>query len=91
MSRSPLEQLTALGEDVIGRASKNPTAHKVVQGANQIKDWADELQKQLRGLQSVEQRLAALEKRVHVLEGGEPEPVEVADAAADEAPAEPAG
>jgi hypothetical protein len=88
MGRSPLEQLTALGEEVIGKASKNPTAHRVVQGANYLKDRVDELQKQLRGLQGLEQRLAALEQRVRVLEaGGEPP---VGDApAASVAPDEP--
>lgn len=70
MGKSPLEQLTALGEEVFGKASKNPTAHRVVQGANYLKDRVDELQKQLRGLQGLEGRLAELEKRVEKLEGG---------------------
>jgi uncharacterized small protein (DUF1192 family) len=80
MGRSPLEQLGALGEEVFGKAAKNPTAHRVVQGASYVKDRIDELQKQLRGLQGLEERIAALEARVEQLEGGGEHPAEAADA-----------
>ncbi len=74
MARNPFSQLASLGEEVLGKASHNPAASRVlhsrvVQGAGQLKDRVDDLAKQVRGLQRLEQRLAALEERLAKLEG----------------------
>jgi DNA repair ATPase RecN len=72
MARSPLDRLTSIGEEVLGKASekasKNPTAHRVLQGAMQLKDRVDDLSKRVRGLEAMEKRIAQLEKRLGKLE-----------------------
>jgi BMFP domain-containing protein YqiC len=74
MARSPLDRLASLGEDVLGKASKNPTAARVVQGAIQMKDRVDDLSKRVRGLEAMEKRLAQLEQRVAKLESTRSKP-----------------
>jgi TolA-binding protein len=69
MARNPLSQLASLGEEVLDKASKNPTASRVLQGAMQLKDRVDDLSKRVRGLEQMEKRLAQLEKRLAKLEG----------------------
>jgi hypothetical protein len=69
MGKSPLDRLASLGEDVLGKASQNPTAAKLLQGAMQLKDRVDDLSKRVRGLEAMEKRLALLEKRVAKVEG----------------------
>jgi len=70
MGRNPLTQLASLGEDVIGKASQNPTASRFLQGAVQLRDRVDDLSKRVRGLEQMEKQIAELEKRVAKLEGG---------------------
>ena len=70
MAKNPLSQLASLGEDVLGKASQNPTAARIVQGAMQLKDRVDDLSKRVRGLEQMEKRVAQLEKRIAKLEGG---------------------
>jgi hypothetical protein len=74
MARSPLDRLASLGEDVLGKASQNPTAARVVQGAMQMKDRVDDLSKRVRGLEAMEKRLAQLEQRVTKLESTKSKP-----------------
>ena len=69
MGRNPLTQLASLGEDVIGKASQNPTASRFLQGAVQLRDRVDDLSKRVRGLEQMEKQIAELEKRVAKLEG----------------------
>jgi outer membrane murein-binding lipoprotein Lpp len=69
MGKSPLDRLASLGEDVLGKASQNPTAAKLLQGAMQLRDRVDDLSKRVRGLEAMEKRLALLEKRVAKVEG----------------------
>ena len=69
MAKSPLDRLASLGEEVLGKASQNPTAHKLLQGAMQLKDRVDDLSKRVRGLEQMEKRLNQLEKRLAKLEG----------------------
>jgi hypothetical protein len=69
MARSPIDRLTSLGEEVLGKASQNPTAHRVLQSAMQLKDRVDDLSKRVRGLEAMEKQIAQLEKRVAKLEG----------------------
>jgi len=67
-TKKPLDRLTALGQDVLDKASQNPTAAKLIQGAAQIRDQVDDLSKRVRGLEKMEKQLNALEKRVAKLE-----------------------
>ena len=69
MARNPLSQLASLGEEVLEKASQNPTAARVLHGAMQMKDRVDDLSKRVRGLEQMEKRLAQLEKRLAKLEG----------------------
>jgi TolA-binding protein len=74
MARNPLSQLASLGEEVLGKASHNPTAARMLQGAMQLRDRVDDLSKRVRGLEQMEKRLAQLEKRIAKLEGGTRKP-----------------
>lgn len=67
-SKSPLDRLAALGEEVLGKAQQNPAAHRLLQGAMQLKDRVDDLSKRVRGLEQMEKRLAQLEKRLSKIE-----------------------
>src|SRR3954463_10523099 len=69
MAKSPIDRLASLGEEVLGKASQNPAANKLVQGAMQLKERVDDLSKRVRGLEEMEKRLNQLEKRVAKLEG----------------------
>jgi outer membrane murein-binding lipoprotein Lpp len=74
MGKSALDRLASLGEDVLGKASQNPTAAKLLQGAMQLRDRVDDLSKRVRGLEAMEKRLAQLEKRVAKVEGAAKKP-----------------
>jgi hypothetical protein len=74
MTRNPLSQLASLGEEVLGKASQNPTASRFIQGVGQLKDGIDDLSRRVRGLEAMEKRLAQLEKRVAELEGSKRTP-----------------
>jgi hypothetical protein len=74
MTRNPLSQLASLGEEVLGKASQNPTAARLLQGLTQVRDRVDDLSKRVRGLEALEKRLAQLEKRVAKLEHGPKHP-----------------
>jgi hypothetical protein len=69
MTKTTLDRLASLGEEVIEKASANPNLHRVVQGAMQLKDRVDDLGKRVRGLEGMEKRLADVEKRLAKLEG----------------------
>jgi hypothetical protein len=69
MTKSTLERLTSLGEEVIGKASQNPNLARVVGAATQLKDRVDDLSKRVRGLESMEKRIAELDARLKKLEG----------------------
>ena len=69
MTKSTIDRLTSLGEDVIGKASQYPTANRVLQGAMQMKERVDDLSKRVRGLEAMEKQIAELEKRIGKLEG----------------------
>lgn len=69
-TKNPLDRLASLGEEVLGKATSNPTAHKLLQSATQLKDRVDDLSKRVRGLEAMEKRINQLEKRLAKLEGG---------------------
>ena len=64
--RSVISQLTSVGEGALGKLAQNPVAHKALDGALQVKDRVDKL---IRGLDSLEQRMAAVEERLDAVEG----------------------
>jgi len=63
--RTMLGQLTSVGEGAIGRLAQNPVTHKALESAMQVKD---RVEKAVRGLESMERRMAAVEKRLDALE-----------------------
>ena len=67
MTRNPIAQLASLGEEVLDKASQNPTTARVVNAAVQLKERVDDLAKRVRGLEALEQRIAALERKVEKL------------------------
>jgi hypothetical protein len=69
-TKNALDRIATLGEEVLGKASQNPSLSRVVQGAMQLKDRVDDLSKRVRGLEAMEKRLTALENRIAKLEGG---------------------
>ena len=71
MTKSTLDRLTSLGEEVIGKASQNPNLARVVGAATQLKDRVDDLQKRVRGLEAMEKRIAELEQRLKKLENAQ--------------------
>jgi predicted nucleic acid-binding Zn-ribbon protein len=70
-TKSTLDRLTSLGEEVIGKASQNPNLARVVGAATQLKDRVDDLQKRVRGLEAMEKRIAELEQRLKKLENAQ--------------------
>ena len=60
-----LGQLASVGEGAIGRLTQNPVAHRAVEGALQVKERVEKL---VHGLESLDERMAAVEKRLDALE-----------------------
>ncbi len=62
-----LGRLADMSEEAIQRLNDVPGADKVLGAMNTLRDRTDELQKRVRGLEALEQRLATLEKKVEKL------------------------
>ena len=77
-TKSTLDRLTSLGEEVIGKASQNPNLARVVGAATQLKERVDDLSKRVRGLEAMEKRIADLEQRLKKLEGAQTRAVSAA-------------
>jgi prefoldin subunit 5 len=71
MTKSTLDRLTSLGEEVIGKASQNPSLARVVGAATQLRDRVDDLSKRVRGLEAMEKKISELEQRIKKLEGAQ--------------------
>ena len=63
--RTMLGQLTSVGEGAIGKLAQNPVTHKAVESAIQVKE---RVEKVVRGLESMDRRMLAVEKRLTALE-----------------------
>jgi hypothetical protein len=63
-------RLADLSEEAIQRLSDAPGADRVLGAMNALRDRTDELQKRVRGLEGLEQRLAAVERKVDRLAKG---------------------
>ena len=60
-------RLAGLSEETIQRLSDAPGADRVVGAVTTMRDRVDELSKRVRGLEDLEKRLAALERKVDKL------------------------
>jgi hypothetical protein len=70
-----LGRLADLSEDAIQRLSDAPGADRVLGAMNGLRDRVDELQKRVLGLEDLERRLSALERKVdRVSKGGAASP-----------------
>jgi hypothetical protein len=70
MARSDLlGRLADISEEAIQRLSDAPGADRLLSAMNSLRDRVDELQKRVRGLEDLEARLAALERKVDKLGG----------------------
>jgi len=58
-----------MSEEAIQRLSDAPGADKLLGAMNALRDRTDELQKRVRGLEDLEKRLSALERKVDKLGG----------------------
>jgi|SRR5215218_9267010 len=75
MAQRPQDLLSRLadrGEDVIGKIGDMPGAQRLLESAGVFKERAEELQKRLRGLDALEGRVAALERKVDQLSKSSP-------------------
>jgi uncharacterized protein involved in exopolysaccharide biosynthesis len=62
-----LGRLADLSEDALQRLAEAPGGDKILGALNATRDRVDELQRRVRGLEQLEQRLAALERKVDKL------------------------
>ena len=67
-------RLADLGEDAIQRIGDVPGADRMLGAVNALRDRTDELQRRVRGLEGLEQRLADLERKVDKLSKGASSP-----------------
>ncbi|HET7568640.1 MAG TPA: hypothetical protein VFJ91_11645 [Gaiellaceae bacterium] len=65
-----LGRLADLSEEAIQRLAEAPGADRIFHALNGLRDRVDELQKRVRGLEDLEKRLAALERKVERLSKG---------------------
>ena len=64
-----VERLADVGEEAIQRLSNAPGGDRLVGAVNTMRDRVDDLQKRMRGLEQLEKRLTAAERRLDKLEG----------------------
>ena len=68
MAKAPqkdiLSRVQDLGEEALQRLSDVPGGSRLVEMANQTKSRLDDLQKRVRGLEGLEQRVAKLERQM---------------------------
>jgi hypothetical protein len=62
-----LHKLADKGEEAISKLTDVPAADKVMSAASGMGKRLDDMQKRIRGLESIEKRVAALERRVDKL------------------------
>jgi hypothetical protein len=65
-NKSVFSQLQSVGEDALERIAKSPATRSALSSAIQLKDRAG---KTIAGVEGLESRLAAIEKRLSTLEG----------------------
>jgi hypothetical protein len=71
--KEPKDLMTRLadaGEDAISKLGDVPGADRLLTAAHSLRERMDDLQRRVRGIEALEQRVAELERRVDVLSGG---------------------
>lgn len=63
-----LARLADAGEEALHKVAEMPGATRLVEVTNTLRTRTDEIQKRLRGLEALEQRVVKLEKRLAALE-----------------------
>ena len=66
-----ITRLADAGEEAIQRLNKAPGGDRLLGAVNGLRDRVDDMQKRLRGLDAMDKRLAAVERRLDKLEGKE--------------------
>lgn len=64
-----MERLADLGEEAIQRIGNAPGGDRVLAAMAGTRDRLDDLQKRVRGLETLDKRVAAIERRLDKLEG----------------------
>jgi phage shock protein A len=67
--RNLVDRLAGAGEEAIQRLGSAPGGDRVMAAVNSLRDRVDEIQKRLRGLDALETRMTAFERRMDKLEG----------------------
>ena len=67
--RNLVDRLAGAGEEAIQRLGSAPGGDRVMAAVNSLRDRVDEIQKRLRGLDALETRMTAFERRLDKLEG----------------------
>jgi hypothetical protein len=67
--RDLLSRLADAGEEAIQRLGEVPGGDRVTGAVTSLRDRVDEMQKRVRGIDELERRLTALEKRVDSIAG----------------------
>ncbi len=67
-----LGKLADLSDDAMQRLSDVPGGERLVSAINATRERVDEMQKRVRGMDDLEKRLAALERKVDKLAKGSP-------------------
>ena len=62
-----LTRLSDAGEEALSRVAASPATARVIESVGGMRERLDEMQKKLRGLDALEQRVVTLEKRVDEL------------------------
>ena len=65
-----LTRLVDAGEEAIQRLSEVPGGDRIVGTVNTLRERIDELQRRVRGLEDLDKRLSALERKVDKLSPG---------------------
>jgi hypothetical protein len=72
ISKDIMSRLADAGEDAIQRLAKAPGGENVLKAMNATRERIDEMQKKVRGIDDLERRVVALEKKVDALSKGGP-------------------
>jgi hypothetical protein len=67
--RNFVERLADVGEEAIQRLGSAPGGDRLLGAVNTMRDRVDDLQRRMRGLEQLDKRLAAVERRLDKLEG----------------------
>jgi hypothetical protein len=67
--QSIVDRLADLGEEAIQRIGSAPGGDRVLAAMAGTRDRLDDLQKRVRGLEALDKRVAAMERRLDKLEG----------------------